>query len=413
MVERDSYSNSRGNSLMNGIQIGTRKRSRAVALSLLAMVAFLGTELPAHAAAPARVGQPYAESICNTDPNIIFCEDFNYPGNLIYSGVVDRNNSNWINPGLTTGLFGFIYGLQGRQINPASSYPSKPSGAMPSGTQPDYVWVANWDSTKGAVGNGSTWGKLREPGGNYANGSPPAKDIYIRMQYYVTPNYTWPGDPKIDKYGYGSSGQCYDNKIFYAFPPEGVDNPTNSAYSSGFTTECGVFDSLSVARFSDALVVRYGDTSDNYPWFPMCTVCTVKPQHNEYGPYQSLILRNPGDSPILGKIFRLNTDRWYTLEYRYKLSSVAGKNDGIVEVWVNGSKVYSASDLITCGNGLGDCTGIGAINIDAYHNGLDPTVWNGQQVIDNLIVSKAYIGPPGGTVASTPPTPPASLSVTP
>src|ERR1041384_1699675 len=82
MVERDSYSNSRGNSLMNGIQIGTRKRSRAVGLSLLAMVAFLGTELPAHAAAPARVGQPYAESICNTDPNIIFCEDFNYPGNL-------------------------------------------------------------------------------------------------------------------------------------------------------------------------------------------------------------------------------------------------------------------------------------------------------------------------------------------
>ena len=372
-------------------------------LSYLILSVTLLLAAEAQAVAPPRAGQPYAEAICGADPNVIFCEDFNYPQNFFYSGVVDRNNSNWINPGLTTGLFGFVYGLQGRQINPASSYLAKPSGAMPSGTQPDYVWVANWDASKGAVGNGSTWGKIREPGGNYANGSPPAKDMYIRLQYYVTPNYVWPGDPRSDKYAYGSSGQCYDNKIFYAFPPEGVDNPTNSIYSSGFTTECGVFDSISVSRFSDALVIRYGDTSDNYPWFPLCSVCSTKPQHNEYAPYQSVTLRNPGDVPMFGRIFRLNTGRWYSLEYRYKLSSVAGKNDGTVEVWVDGNKIYSASDLITCGGGLGDCSGIGAINIDAYHNGADPTIWNGQQVIDNLIVSKAYIGPPSG--GAPPPTP--------
>jgi hypothetical protein len=228
----------------------------------------------------------------------------------------------------------------------------------------------------------------------------------------VTPNYTWPGDPKIDKYNYGSNGQCFDNKIFYAFPPEGVDNPTNSRYSAGFTTQCGVYDSTTISRFSDALVVRYGDTGDNYPWFPICAVCTFKPKHNEYAPYQSLTLRNPGDVPVFGKIFRLNTGRWYTLEYRYKLSSAPGVNDGIVEVWVDGNKVYSASDLPTCGSGLGDCSGIGAINIVAYHNSLDPTVWNGQQIIDNLVISRAYIGPPdSSTTASNSPGAPSNLTV--
>ena len=120
----------------------------------------------------------------------------------------------------------------------------------------------------------------------------------------------------------------------------------------------------------------------------------LQPNHYEYAPYQSLTLRNPGDTPILGRIFRFDTNRWYTLEYRYKLSSSAGTNDGIVEVWVDGSKVYSANDLITCGDGLGDCSGIGAINVDAYHNSNDPTVWNGQQIIDNLIISRSYIGVP-------------------
>jgi hypothetical protein len=378
--------------------------------SLVASLLFLASVswLPgAEAAAPARTGQPYAEDICNSDPNIIFCEDFNYPTNFVAGPDGTYGNSNWINPGLTTGFFGFVYGLQGRRINPTSTYPAKPQGAMPSGTQPDHVWVANWDPAKGEQGNGSTWGKLREPGGRYANGSQPASDFYIRFQYYVTPNYAWPGDPRSDKYVFGSGSQCYDNKIFYAFPPEGTDNPTNSAYSAGLSTQCGVFDPVNVARYADALTVRYGDTSDNYKWTPACSVCSSTPAHYEYS-YQctannASCWRDPHDVPKLGSLFRFDTGKWYTVEYRYKLSSASGRTDGLVEVWIDGTKVYSITGLATCGGGLGDCSGVGAINVDAYHNGLDRTKWNGQQVIDNLIVSRSYIGLPRG--GSQPPAP--------
>lgn len=385
---------------------------RLLIISLLSVLLWsdFGWIPASHSIAPPRSGQPYAESICNTDPNIIFCEDFNYPQNFVFSGVVDRNNSNWINPGLTTGLFGFIYGLDGRRINPATQYPSKPSGVMPSGAQADHVWVANFDSTKGATGNGSTWGKLREPGGNYANGTPPAKDVYIRFQYYVTADYAWPGDPKTGPYNYGAGCQAYDNKILYIFPPEGIDNPTNASYDAGLHTQAGLWDPNQNARFADALGVRYGSASDNYKYAPLCAVCSFNPNFYNYGPFQSLTLRNPNDSTVFGRAFRFNTNRWYTIEMRYKLSS-RDVADGLVEVWIDGTKVYSFSGIRTCESGIGDCSGIGAIYIGAYHNGLDCTRWSGQQVVDNLVISRSYIGPPSGSGDATPPAAPANLRI--
>ena len=102
-------------------------------------------------------------------------------------------------------------------------------------------------------------------------------------------------------------------------------------------------------------------------------------------------------------MFRFNTNRWYTIELRYKLSSAPRAKDGVVEVWIDGTKIYSASDLSTCGVGIPqDYSGLGAIFIGTYHNAADLTVWDGQQIIDNLIVSKAYIGPPGSSGLPTP-----------
>ena len=86
----------------------------------------------------------------------------------------------------------------------------------------------------------------------------------------------------------------------------------------------------------------------------------------------------------------------------YKLSSTENAKNGAIEAWVDRTKVYSASDLATCGSGFpanypgNDCTGLGQIYIGAYHNGIDQTVWNGQQVIDNLVIATSYIGPPSG-----------------
>jgi len=379
--------------------------ARAAVLTAALLLALLAAPGLAAAQAPLRSGQPYAEAGLCARADVIFCEDFDYPENFVYTGAVENYNSVWKNPGLTTGTFGFVYGLGGRRIAPANAYPVQPAGSPPGGS----VWVANWDATKGATGNGATWGRLREPGGRYANGSAAARDVYVRFQYYVTPDYAWPGDPRTDTYAFGSSSYPIDNKILYLFPPEGVENPTGAAYDAGLFTSV-VYDGTTNSRFADALVVRYGDASDGYKHFPLDWDAAYNPRHMEYAPFQSLALRDPGDVPRLGRIFRLDTDRWYTIELRYRLSSAPGVRDGGVEVWIDGTKIYSAFDLATCGGGLGDCSGLGALYLGAYHNGADTTRWDGQQVIDNLVIARSYIGPPGGGGAAAPTT--ARLQVT-
>ena len=274
--------------------------------------------------APPRSGQPYAEAALCARADVIFCEDFDYPENFYYSGNIEANETNWANPGLTTTSFGYLYGAGGRRINPASQYPTQPPGSPAGGS----VWVANWDPSQGPQGDGATWGKLRESGGNYANGSAPANDFYIRFQYYVTSNYAWPGDPRPNSYDFGSPGFPTDNKIFFIYPPEGVDNPTGSAYDAGLFTTFSAYDPSTNSRFADTLVVRYGDASDNYKFFPMDASAAYDPQHMEYAPFPSLALRNPGQTPTAGQIFRFDTNRWYTLEFHYKLSSAPGVPDG-------------------------------------------------------------------------------------
>ena len=346
------------------------------------------TPVQALGGAPLRSGQPYAEATKCADPNVIFCEDFNYPADFFCASFIGNNDTRWINPGWAKEVTDYSH-CQGRQINPVTNYLAQPAGS-PSG---GYVWASNWDSTLGTVGTGASQGQLRLPGGNYVNGSAPAQDFYVRFQVYWTPNWVWPGDPKLDKYDYGSN-PCIDNKIFFIYPAEGLDSPASASYDAGPFTSCGAYDPTDNARFADALTFRVGSSDDNYKFFPLCAVCSSSPKHYEYGPFQSLTLHNPNDQPIFGKIFRFNTGRWYTLEFHYKLST-SGLQNGTVEGWVDGMKIYSANDLETCTNtAYGDCSGLGALILMAYHNSSDPTSWNGQQVFDNLIISRAYIGPP-------------------
>ena len=236
------------------------------------------------AAAPLRPGQPYAEAALCARADVIFCEDFNYPQNFPVT-LGSPVSGSWSNPGLRGGktTSSDQWGLAARQINPDSTYPTKPQGHMPSGSQPDSVWAANWDPAKGAQGDGSTWGTLRLQGENYVNGMAPAKDFYIRFQYYVTSNYAWPGDPKTDKYAYGSPNPV-DNKIVFFYPPGGQDNPTYSSYDAGAYAS-SVWDSANNARYADTLNFRVGDAGDNYKSFPMCSQCGTTNQHNEYGPF--------------------------------------------------------------------------------------------------------------------------------
>ncbi len=347
----------------------------------------------AWAAAPARPGQPYAESSLCAQPDVIFCEDFDVPANFACTGAAGIGNHKWTNPGFVAEVNDYVYGCEGRQINPASDYPAHAAGSAGS------VWVANWNPAQGAQSPGSSWGVLRQKGGAFANGVPASRDVYVRFQIYWTPNYAWPGDPKTDLYGWGASNPV-DNKILFLYPPE-FQSPTEAAYDCGLYTQAGAWDNVNNARFADALSVRVGDSGSGtgYEFFPMCANCSANPPHMEYAPYQTLALSNPNDTPTPGKMFRFSRGRWYTVELRYRLSSAPGALDGTIEVWVEGTKVYSASDLRTCGNGTpaDDCSGLGQIYLGAYHNAADGTVWNGQQVVDNLVISKSYIGPPGDT----------------
>ncbi len=354
------------------------------------LVALLAAPGLAGGGAPERDGRPYAEAALCAREDVILCEDFDHPEHFEAAlSAPGAYRTVWRNPGLASGTFEVVRGVEGRRISPAARFPAKPG---PAG---GFVWVANWDPGRGPTGNASTWGLLRRPGRGYANGLPPATDVHIRFQYYVTPDYAWPGDPKTDRYAFGVPWPVIDNKILYLFPPEGWERPTGAAYDAGLLT-LPVYEPRTGARFSDTLVVRYGDTGDSFKYFPQCQQCKLHPRHDGYT-FQSLALRNPGDAPAFGKLFRFDAGRWYTLELRYKLSSERNVRDGVVEVWVDGSKVYAADDLATCGNGEGDCSGIGAINLVAYHNGADTTRWRGQQVLDNLVVATRYIGPPAST----------------
>ena len=334
-----------------------------------------------------RPGQPYAEAALCARSDVIFCEDFNYPQNFSFDG----DASVWANPGLTTGGLGASAGTAGRSILPSAGFAAPPAGTPPEGS----VWAANWDHSRGIQGDGSTWGRLREPNGAYANGSPPAADIYIRFQYYVTGNYAWPGDPRLDAGRFGSATLPGDNGILFFYPPEGVETPDRAAYAAGVYTSGSVADSGADTRFADALVVGYGHEAEGRRFFPVDATAAEGGRHLEYAPFASLSLRDPHQSPAFGKIFRVDTDRWYTIELRYKLGSAPGVSDGGIELWVDGVKVYSAFDLATCGRGAGDCSGIGAIYLGAHHNSADGTAWSGQQVLDNLVIARSYIGPPG------------------
>jgi hypothetical protein len=112
----------------------------------------------------------------------------------------------------------------------------------------------------------------------------------------------------------------------------------------------------------------------------------------------------------MGRAFRMNTNRWYTIEFYYQLSNPADSANGILRAWIDGTQIYNGTGLVTCNAGqqFGDCSGIGAILLTNYHNTAEVTRLNGQTLYDNLIVSRAQIGVPRGAGGGTAPTTPAN-----
>ena len=87
---------------------------------------------PAYAAAPLRANQPYAEATKCADPNVILCEDFDYP----QDHVCGSTSYQWLNPALISGNIwsGFASpDCVGKVIEPASTEPPQPAGSPQGG----------------------------------------------------------------------------------------------------------------------------------------------------------------------------------------------------------------------------------------------------------------------------------------
>lgn len=427
----------------------------------LPLVLLCGLATDAEAAAPARSeawctsvgltctgGLPYAEPTLCALSTTIMCEDFNggstfFPVTLNGETPPCLNDCTqaWYNPA-QTGIGGGTwssYGVGNRYINAVSTYPALTSTSLPSNGQ-DYVHTINHDSTLGRTnGYGALWVFLRDvashnPGdggsgviATMQSGHTDVKEFHVRFQIYWT--YTGNGDhedfvpngfPKSDTYANSTSG-CYGHKIVFHYTPGGSFEPAGSSTDGGLGADCGLYDNnttgahASGARYGNALQLYPCGGPCGYEQWPLGFFNDDNATYMSYGGYQSTSLSTrPNDSLLSQRIWRFNIGQKYTFEYHLKWSTPQATGNGIAEVWVDGTKIYSNSNLKNCFNtGIDagnsqrvndNCTtyGLGSLFLSDYQGALDETVRAGQQVIDNLVVSSGdtYIGVPGGASSS-------------
>jgi hypothetical protein len=198
-----------------------------------------------------------------------------------------------------------------------------------------------------------------------------AQEWYTRIQVYFHTNHTWPAD--------------YDFKMFFALPRTFVD-PPSAAYEAGMYFHQDFWCS-SGGNFNDVPVIRYSSSFRQFPF------------QNQYCPPLS-----PGQDANGTNAPRLQKGRWYTLEYHVKLAS---NNTGLLEFWVDGKKAYQYNGA-TCHSG---CPDMGYIMIMGWMNGADPK--SGYYEIDNVVISRSYIGPPNSQSSpqTQPPLAPTNLTL--
>lgn len=242
----------------------------------------------------------------------------------------------------------------------------------------------------------------------YANGLAATNDLYIRFQMYTAPGWHWP--------------QVLDNKVFFFYPNK-YTSPTEANVDSGLAFWTDTY--CANKNFSDALSFRVGSNSGPFKGYPADANISPYNSHFEYCDGTGAPNGSMGDTtvpiapgpvgapsscePNPGTVFRMCTGRWYTVEFRYKLSD-PGQQNGTIEAWINGVKVYSDSDLETCGDygpDEGDCYALHEIRLHGswynylYSDCADAEQSGSYRLIDNLVISKSYIGVPASGVTDT------------
>jgi hypothetical protein len=289
-----------------------------------------------HAAAPAR-GKAYVESICNTDPNVFLCEDFNDPATAPTTtrGGGDCSGR-WLNPGFVRSSYCWNSG--GSLSAPTVSVP----GVSSSGNQV-YRMDIGAATIDGFLKSGSQ-------GKSYT-------DYYIRWQFYYSNDVQWPVD--------------LDIKQMLTHPEVFVD-PPSANYQNGIYIHEDFFCS-GLGNFGDVIALRYGPPYNGFPVY------------NEYCPPLS-----PGQ-PANGKnAVRLQKNRWYTVEVHFKLGT--SSSTGLMEAWLDDNLMYQANRA-TC---TGSCPPMSYVYFTSYKNSSEPN-FSGYVEYDNIVMSTSRIGVPSGT----------------
>jgi len=332
-------------------------RSIAVAALAALLLACL-TNSDSEAAAPPRA-KPYAESICSTNPDVFFCEDFE---GADINSIPSNCNSTWGNPAIAQKDICWANGGS-YQINtipiPGLSGQNKVWRVSKSTGFVDIVTGRNT-----GTGNGTIAGSL-----NPTILGTGAREWYTRIQVYFSSGHVWPAD--------------YDFKMFFALPRVFVD-PPSAEFEAGMYFHQDFWCNPPNNNFNDVPVIRYSNAFQQFPY------------QNEYCPPL-----NPGTSPNGVNAPRLVRGRWYTLEYHYKLAT---NNTGLLEFWVDGILAYR-TNRATC---VTPCADMGYIMIMGWMNPADQQ--GGYYEIDNVVMSRKYIGPAAGA-DSTPPAPPKNLQL--
>lgn len=312
------------------------------------------------AQAPPR-SRPYAEAAVASNPNVFFVEDFEGQDIVNYGG--NNCNSTWDNPALEREDICWAGGgSHQRSTIPLAGFDQATNRVWRISKTQSFVDINTGINT--GTGNGTIAGFLRPE--ILGTG---AREWYTRMNVYFSPTHTWPAD--------------LDFKMFFALPRSFID-PPSAAYEAGMYFQQDFWCSGS-GNYNDVPCLRYSSNFQSFPY------------QNEYCPPLA-----PGLAPNGTQAPRFVRNRWYTLESHFRL---AQNNTGILQLWVDGVLAYS-TNRATCPSWA--CPDMGYIMILGWMNSSDPQ--SGYYEVDNIVMSRSYIGPPTG--GEPPPPPPAACSDT-
>lgn len=368
-------------------------------------------------------GRPYAEATLCSRSDVIFCEDWDYSEHFTCAPRAgqDSNNQTWRNPGASEGYMTFVYCT-------AASYPAA-SGFMSDSRVTGGVFKADPTIDPGGASLemcilGDCDRATADTPATYQNGNAASNDLYMRFMMFTSTNWHWPD-------------QCCgrDNKVMFFYPNQ-FTGKTNANFDAGFSFNTDIHcPSPLNANFSDAVNMRVGHHQNNsFPKYPADAnipfnnhyeYCTGQGAPNNDSPSDGTVAvvkegaygSPPSCDANAGTLFRMCENRWYSVEWRYKMPSTPNTADGTIEMWIDGKRIYGDSDLPTCAgfSGEGSCYAIHQIQLlnSWYYcssQGCPDTDWqaaktcNGcYRLIDNFVIATSYIGPPESMGASSAP----------